>query len=169
MCAMNYIVRWLKQSRAIWLNAFNPSKYSFWMWLANMYYMYVYERMTQEPVWDLCLSFHSWFTPKLAQPYKAWSQKIIKYKLNVMRTEIKHVYPLFELGSLKLRVKCHIGLGPPTCFSSLLGLNEQPQATFKGPQHSEALQTSPITTASLLLQIQKPLLQTKRILLDIWS
>lgn len=47
---MNYIVRWLKQSRAICLNAFNPSKYSFQMRLVNMYYKHIYEWMTQEPL-----------------------------------------------------------------------------------------------------------------------
>lgn len=60
-----------------------------------MYYVYMYERMTQEPVRDLGLPFHSsscFKTGSAWQLTKAWSQNIIKFKPNLMQAEIKHLY-----------------------------------------------------------------------------
>lgn len=116
-CAMNYIVRWLKQSRAICLNAFNPSKYSFQMRLVNMYYMHIYEWMTQEPLRSFPPPLGLLQTSSVWQLTKAQSQNIIKYKLNLLWLEIKHVHRPFKVGSFKSRLKCPAGLGPATSFS----------------------------------------------------
>lgn len=64
-CAMNDSVRWLKQSPVICLHAFNPSNYSFQMWLVNRSYkciVWTDDSGTSERF------FHSWLASKPAQP-----------------------------------------------------------------------------------------------------